>query len=52
MNSKYLAKQIQKESKALGYNKSRAETMARVEQVYNEQVNKGLNKHMAEFFNV
>lgn len=51
INNEYLGKQIQKESKALGYSKARAETMARVEQVYNEQVNKGLNKHMAEFFN-
>lgn len=51
INNEYLGKQIQKESKQLGYDKSRSEAMNRVEQVYNEQINKGLNKHMAEFFN-
>lgn len=51
INNEYLGKQIQKENNQLGYDKARAETMGRVEQVYNEQINKGLNKHMAEFFN-
>ncbi|MCB9024958.1 MAG: flagellar hook-associated protein FlgK [Bdellovibrionaceae bacterium] len=50
-NNPYLEKQIQKESVNLGGSQTRAEVLARVEQVYNEQVNKGLNKYMAEFFN-
>ncbi|MCB0391435.1 MAG: flagellar hook-associated protein FlgK [Bdellovibrionales bacterium] len=50
-NNPYLEKQIQKESVNLGGAKTRAEVLSRVEQVYNEQINKGLNKHMGEFFN-
>ncbi len=47
----YLDKQIMSEGSQLGHDQSRAESLARVEQVYNEQVNKGLNKSMGEFFN-
>lgn len=50
-NNPYLEKQIQKESVSLGGAQTRAEVLTRVEQVYNEQVNKGLNKYMVEFFN-
>lgn len=50
-NNPYLEKQIQKEGAELGFTKSRSEGMARVEQVYNEQLNKGLNNYLSDFFN-
>jgi flagellar hook-associated protein 1 FlgK len=50
-NNEFLEKQIQKERNNLGYMEGRADTLGRVEEVYNEQVNKGLNQFMAEFFN-
>ncbi|HPI40024.1 MAG TPA: flagellar hook-associated protein FlgK [Pseudobdellovibrionaceae bacterium] len=50
-NNPWLEKQIQKENMNLGYQDSKAESLARVEQVYNEQLNKGLNIHVVEFFN-
>ncbi len=50
-NNPYLEKQIQKEGAHLGYADGRAENLARVEQVYNEQVNKGLNSYVTDFFN-
>lgn len=51
VNNPYLEKQVEKEGNELGFAQARSESLARVEQVYNEQVNKGLNKFMAEFFN-
>lgn len=50
-NNPWLEKQIQKETMNMGYMDSRADAMARVEQVYNEQLNKGLNQYVTEFFN-
>lgn len=50
-NNAFLEKQLEKEGSSLGYLTGRAETIARVEEVYNEQVNKGLNQFMGEFFN-
>lgn len=50
-NNPYLEKQLEKQGNGLGFAQGRMESLARVEQVYNEQVNKGLNKFMAEFFN-
>lgn len=50
-NNSYLEKQIEKEGGAMHYSEGRAETLARVEEVYNEQVNKGLNKFIVDFFN-
>ncbi|MFK8138313.1 MAG: flagellar hook-associated protein FlgK [Bdellovibrionales bacterium] len=47
----YLEKQIQSEMEKLGYNEGQAESMARVEQVFNEQINGGLNRFVGEFFN-
>jgi flagellar hook-associated protein 1 FlgK len=47
----YLEKQIEHEGNNLGNFEARADLMGRVEQVYNEQVNKGLNQFMAQFFN-
>lgn len=51
INNPFLEKQITNESNQLGHDKSRSESLARVEQIYNEQINKGLNKSMADFFN-
>lgn len=50
-NDGYLEKQIEREGNTLGSMEARADLLGRVEQVYNEQVNKGLNQFMSEFFN-
>lgn len=47
----YLEKQIETETQKLGFHSSTADGMMRVEQIYNEQQNKGLNRFVAEFFN-
>ena len=51
INNAYLEKQIEKEGNNLGYLKVRSESVGRVEQVYNEQINKGLNKYIGGVFN-
>lgn len=51
INNEYLEKQIEREGNQLGYQGSKSEMLARVEQVYNEQVNKGLNHSLGNFFN-
>lgn len=51
VNNPWLEKQIQREGTTMGFADSRAEAMSRVEQVYNEQTNKGLNQYMTGFFN-
>lgn len=51
VNNPYLEKQIQKEGAQSGFLEARAEAMSRVEQIYNEQANKGLSHYMGEFFN-
>ena len=50
-NNPWLEKQIQKEGQNMGYIDSRADALSRVEQVYNEQMNKGLNQYVTDFFN-
>lgn len=50
-NNSWLEKQIQRENTNLGGQGARAESLARVEQVYNEQINKGLNQYLTDFFN-
>ncbi len=50
-NNPWLEKQIQKEGQNMGYMDSRADSLARVEQIYNEQMNKGLNHYVTDFFN-
>ncbi len=47
----YLEKQIEGETQKLGFQTSSSDGMTRVEQIYNEQSNKGLNRFVAEFFN-
>lgn len=51
VNNPYIEKQIETEGNKLGLMEGRASMLGRVEQVYNEQVNKGLNQFMSEFFN-
>jgi flagellar hook-associated protein 1 FlgK len=51
INNPYLEKQIGKEQSTLGYFQGKGDAMVRVEQVYNEQINKGLNTFVSEFFN-
>jgi flagellar hook-associated protein 1 FlgK len=51
VNNSYLERQIGKEQSSLGYQQGRADTLGRVEQIYNEQINKGLNQFVGEFFN-
>lgn len=50
-NNAWLEKQIQRETTNLGSMESRSDSLGRVEQVYNEQINKGLNQYMTDFFN-
>jgi flagellar hook-associated protein 1 len=50
-NNSYLEKQIGKEQSSLGYFNGKSDAMNRVEQVYNEQANKGLNTFVTDFFN-
>lgn len=49
--NEYLEKQIEREGNTLGLYNSRSEMLGRVEQVYNEQLNEGLNHSMGQFFN-
>lgn len=51
INNQFMEKQIEKESNSLGHKDGKAATLSRVEQVFNEQLNKGLNKTMGDFFN-
>lgn len=51
INNPYVEKQLQRESSTASFLSSKSDAMARVEQVYNEQLNKGLNQYVTEFFN-
>lgn len=50
-NNPWLEKQIQREQTSMGFQNGRTESLERVEQVYNEQMNKGLNVYLGQFFN-
>lgn len=50
-NNEFLEKQLEREGGQLGFLDARADMLGRVEQVYNEQVNKGLNHSLGNFFN-
>lgn len=50
-NNPFLEKQIQKETGTLGSQQGREDALKRVEQVFNEQTNKGLNQYITDFFN-
>lgn len=51
INNPYLEKQIGNERNKLGFYQGKSDALVRVEQVYNEQINKGLNTTLSEFFN-
>jgi flagellar hook-associated protein 1 len=51
VNNPWLEKQIQRENTNLGFTDSRAQALSRVEQIYNEQNNKGLNQYLGDFYN-
>ncbi|NUN07326.1 MAG: flagellar hook-associated protein FlgK [Bdellovibrio sp.] len=51
VNNPWLEKQIQREGMSMGYQDSRTDALSRVEQIYNEQNNKGLNQYVTDFFN-
>jgi flagellar hook-associated protein 1 FlgK len=51
VNNPWLEKQIQREGTSMGFEDSRSDALARVEQVFNEQSNKGVNQYMTDFFN-
>jgi flagellar hook-associated protein 1 FlgK len=51
VNNSYLEKQVEREGNTLGERDTKSQMMVRVEQVFNEQMNKGLNKYVGEFFN-
>lgn len=50
-NNAFMEKQIEKEGNVFGQKEGKAQTLMRVEQVFNEQLNKGINKTMGDFFN-
>jgi flagellar hook-associated protein 1 FlgK len=50
-NNQFLEKQIGREQAGLGFHESRAGSLQRVEEVFNEQNNKSLNHYTIEFFN-
>jgi flagellar hook-associated protein 1 len=51
INNEFIEKQVEREGSLLGMKDGRSQTLMRVEQVYNEQQNRGLNKYLGEFFN-
>jgi len=51
VNNSFIEKQLEREGNQLGYLTSRADLMGRVEEVYNEQTNKGLNHYVTDLFN-
>lgn len=50
-NNPHLEKQIQFEQMKMGFGEGKMAYLNRVETIFNEQVNKGLNHFMGEFFN-
>ncbi len=50
-NNPFLEKQLQKETGNLGTEKGREYALTQIEQVFNEQMNKGLNQYITDFFN-
>lgn len=50
-NNQHLEKQLQMEGSHLAYSEAKAKSLGQVEQIFNEQVNRGLNQYVGEFFN-
>lgn len=51
INNPFLEKQIQSETNKQGFFAGQSENLVRVEQIFNEQINKGLNQFVGNFFN-
>ncbi len=51
VNNPYLDKQLQIETGTLGYHTAQSDSLAKVENIFNEQTNKGLNQYMIDFYN-
>lgn len=51
INNPFLEKQLANETNKLGYGNGQADNLMRVEQIFNEQINKGLNQFVTNFFN-
>jgi flagellar hook-associated protein 1 FlgK len=51
VNNPWLEKQIEREGSNFAFLEGRADSMKRIESVFNEQAVKGLNNSMTEFFN-
>ncbi len=51
INNSFVDSQVQKESSQMSYLNSQTEHIGQVEQVFNEQQNKGLNQYISDFFN-
>ncbi|PIT99367.1 MAG: flagellar hook-associated protein FlgK [Bdellovibrionales bacterium CG10_big_fil_rev_8_21_14_0_10_45_34] len=50
-NNPFLEKQILGEGSKLGYSQSESDALSRVEQIFNEQINRGLSNFVSDFFN-
>ncbi len=50
-NNPFLEKQLQKETGNLGTEQGKEYALTQLEQVFNEQMNKGLNQYVTDFFN-
>ena len=48
-NNPLFGKQLQKETQSLGFANGKTDALSRVEQIFNEQANKGLNNYMTDF---
>jgi flagellar hook-associated protein 1 FlgK len=51
INNPFIERQIGQEQAELGYLGGQSDGLMKVESVYNEQLNKGLNSYVTEFFN-
>ncbi len=50
-NNPFLEKQIQKETGSMGMSQGREASLNRTQEIFNEQMNKGLNQYITDFFN-
>ena len=51
VNNPFLERQLANESTKLGFGNGQSDNLSRVEQIFNEQINKGLNQFTNNFFN-
>lgn len=51
ISNPFIDKQIQGAAREMGFLNGQAETLGRVEQIFNEQQNKSLNQYVSDFFN-